>query len=283
MGTEKENELTPLSPASQSIIDKAKSESHQWLNPETWRTMTIVAQTFVQSGAMPKSMDTVPKVIVALQAGKEAGMQPLEAINSFYFVNGKVNIYGEMAIAQVLRAGHKIKWGECNATTASLTITRGDSGESMSATFTMEMARARGLTSNQVYTKYPENMLKFKAFNSIAKFFVADALHGVPIKEIEEAETIEEIPAAKSMKVKNPKDLENLAPGKIIPAETEEIPLSEAIKAPVEEVKEEKTPLEKVMETFPGAEVVSDKPAEKPLSKGMAAMKAAKEKTQSNK
>jgi len=204
-------------------------------------------------------MDTVPKVIVALQAGKEAGMQPLEAINSFYFVNGKVNIYGNMAIAQVLKNGHSIEWGECNKKTATITITRGDTKKSMSATFTMEMAKARVLTSNAVYTKYPENMLKFKAFNSIAKFFVADALHGVPIKEIEEAETIEEIPEPKGIKVKNPKDLENTYPDKMIAGE--EVPLSEAIKAPVEEAKEEKpaeekSTVDKVMDAFPGSEVM---------------------------
>lgn len=249
-----ENKSVEIVPqASQSIIDAAKRESHQWLNPEVWRTMQIVAQTFLQSGAMPKSMDTAPKLIVALQAGREAGLQPLEAINSFYFVNGKVSLYGDMAISQVLKAGHKIEWGKCDDKTATVKITRGDNGASNEVTFTMQMAIERGLTSNGVYKKYPENMLRFKAFHSCAKFIVPDALHGVPIKEVEEAEAIEEIKPNK--------------PGKVVAAAKAEKPietnedaiLQQAITAkPEEKPKEEEKPmLQKVLDTF-GGEVVGE-------------------------
>lgn len=179
---------------SQHIIDTAKRESHQWLNPETWRTMIMVAETFLKSGAMPKTMDTAPKLMVALQAGKEAGMQPIESINSFYFVNGKIAMYGDLTIAQVLKAGHIINWGECNDKTATVEIVRKDNGSKNKVTFTMQMATERGLNSNPVYKKHPENMLRFKAFHLCAKFIVPDALHGIQIKEIAEAEFEPESP-----------------------------------------------------------------------------------------
>lgn len=284
-----ENKSVEIVPsASQSIIDAAKKESHAWLNPETWRTMQIVAATFLQSGAMPKSMDTAPKLMVALQAGKEAGLQPLEAINSFYFVNGKVSIYGDMAIAQVLKAGHKVEWGKCDETTATVKITRGDNGTSNETTFTMKMAVDRGLTSNAVYKKYPENMLRFKAFHSCAKFIVSDALHGVPIKEVEEAEGVEELPktiAVDMKKISNPKPIV-VKPGEMVEIESEEAMLKTAIEkkeedkpAPVKEEKQkaEKSTVQDVLNVF-GGEVVGDKKEEKPLSKGMQALKDAKDK-----
>lgn len=262
--------------ADQTTNDLMIRDSNSWLNPQTWRTMTIVAQTFVQSGAMPKSMDTVPKVIVALQAGKEAGMQPLEAINSYYFVNGKVNIYGQMAIAQVMKAGHRIKWGVCDDKTATITIIRGDNKEEMTATFTMEMAKTRGLTSNAVYQKYPENMLKFKAFYQVANFLVPEALHGVKIKEITEAEdVVEEIPKTLTVKSGDVRTMEDTKPTTTTPVE--EVSLEEAINKTEEEVKpeepveekepakEEKTLLENVMENF-GGEVVEEIPNKKPKS-----------------
>jgi hypothetical protein len=192
--TDQNRQMEVVPQASQEIIDAAKKESHAWLNPEMWRTMGIVAQTFLQSGAMPKSMDTAPKLMVALQAGKEAGLQPLEAINSFYFVNGKITMYGDMTIAQVLKAGHKIDWINCDDQSATIKITRRDNGATNQVTFTMKMAQERGLTKNTVYKTYPENMLRFKAFHACAKFIVADALHGMKIKEIEEAEYVEEKP-----------------------------------------------------------------------------------------
>jgi hypothetical protein len=213
-------------------------------------------------------------------------LQPLEAVNSFYFVNGKVALYGEMAISQVIKCGHKIEWGICNKETATVTITRGDNGASNSVTFTMAEANERGLTAGKdVWKKFPDNMLRFKAFHSCARFTVPDALHGVPIKEVIEAEYVEEIDDKKKIKTdekKTPKPAEelNTEPSKNIPAA--DLPsLEEAIK---KEPEEKKTLLENVLENFPGSEIVGgEKPSEKPLSKGMEAMKAAKEKAQSKK
>lgn len=158
---------------------------------EDWNTMEIIAKTFLNAGAMPKGIDTAPKLMVILQAGREAGLSPIEALNSLYFVNGKVAMYGDAVPLQIYRAGHAIEWGECSAETATVTITRGDTGKSMSQTFTMEEAQKRGYTSNPVYQKYPENMLKWRVLGMTAKFICPDALRGIGIKEEMEAEIIQ--------------------------------------------------------------------------------------------
>lgn len=157
---------------------------------EDWSTMEIIAKTFLNAGAMPKGIDTAPKLMVILQAGREAGLSPIESLNSLYFVNGKVAMYGDAVPLQIYRAGHSIEWGECNAETATVTITRGDTGKSMTTTFTMEQARQRGYDRNEIYKKYPENMLKWRALSMTAKFICPDALRGIGIKEEMEAEVI---------------------------------------------------------------------------------------------
>lgn len=154
--------------------------------------MDMIAKTFLNAGAMPKGIDTAPKLMVILQAGREAGLSPIEALNSLYFVNGKVAMYGEAVPLQIIRSGHAIKWGLCNAETATVTITRGDTDESMTTTFTMKEARDRGYTTNPVYQKYPENMLKWRALGMTAKFICPDALKGIGIKEEMEAEVVQD-------------------------------------------------------------------------------------------
>lgn len=179
-----------------AIVTKEATPVHslfpRFPSKEDWNTIEIIARTFIQGGAMPKGIDTAQKMMVILQAGREAGLSPIEALNSLYFVNGKVAMYGEAAPLQVLRAGHEIEWGTCNAETATVTITRGDTGKSMTTTFTMEEARKRGYTNNAIYQKYPENMLKWRAFSMTAKFICPDALHGIGIKEEMEAEVIQD-------------------------------------------------------------------------------------------
>lgn len=157
-----------------------------------WNTMNIIAKTLKEGGVLPKGIDTLQKMVVALQAGREIGLQPIEALNSLYFVNGKVAMYGEAVPMQIIRAGHDVEWGECNEKTATVTITRGDNGRSMTTTFTMEQAKERGYTKNDLYRTFPENMLKWRALSMTAKFICPDALRGIGIKEEMEAEVIQE-------------------------------------------------------------------------------------------
>lgn len=170
---------------------KIKAKNLDFMDMVRWNTMQKMAQSFVQAGALPAAMNNANKVVMALQAGYEAGLKPIEALNSFYFVNGKIAMYGETVIRQVIRAGHKVKWGKCDGDSAEVTITRGDTGEAMTSSFTLAQARERGfLDKDGPWKKYPENMLKFRAFSMTAKFICPDALMGINIGEEIEAEVI---------------------------------------------------------------------------------------------
>ena len=141
---------------------------------------------------MPKGIDTVQKMMVVLQSGREIGLAPMESLNSLYFVNGKIAMYGEAVPMQIIRAGHEIVWGKCDKNEATVTITRGDNGNSMKQTFTMAEAKERGYTSNALYQKFPENMLKWRVLGMVSKFIAPDALRGIGIKEDMEIEVVEE-------------------------------------------------------------------------------------------
>lgn len=156
-----------------------------------WNTINVIATTLMKGGVLPKGIDTLPKMVVALQAGREIGLQPIEALNSLYFVNGKVAMYGEAVPMQIMRAGHQIKWGKCDKNEATVTITRGDNGNEMTQTFTMAEAVERGYTNNPIYKKYPENMLKWRVLGMVAKFIAPDALRGIGIKEDMEVEIVD--------------------------------------------------------------------------------------------
>lgn len=191
----------PIESTAVTVMAPNSSAGRDFLDPGRWQTMKVAAETFIRSGAMPASIKNAPQLMMVMQAGYEAGLQPIEAINSFYFVNGKLSMYGEMAISQVVRAGHKVEFPDCDATTATCKITRGDDGRTMKTTFTMKQAQDRKLDQGREGKKmpwvmHPENMLKFKAFHMTAKFIVPDALHGVPLKEeLEETEPEKTEPA----------------------------------------------------------------------------------------
>lgn len=181
------NQVMPA--PSQRLSDEMRLAGANYYNPVVWQGMIKFAKTLIDAKACPAGLDTEAKVLVALQAGREVGLSPINALNSFYIVNGKITIYGDSAIALVLRDGHQIDWGKCDATEANVTITRFDNKKTMTAKFTYADAQRKKLDvysdgrKNPFWQKFPENMLKFKAFGSIARFIVADSLRGMSIKE----------------------------------------------------------------------------------------------------
>lgn len=187
MSEEKKEVFLPA--PGQRVSDEMRLQGANYYNPIVWSGMIKLAKTLIDAKAVPDGLDTEAKVLVALEAGREIGISPINALNSFYIVKGKVSIYGDTAIALVLRDGHQVDWGVCDAKEANVAITRGDNGKKMEAKFTYADAERKGLTKydngkiNIFWTKYPENMLKFKAFGSIARFIVADSLRGMSIKE----------------------------------------------------------------------------------------------------
>lgn len=181
-------------PPSDEYYRAAEAKSLEWMNPKRWQVMQAMASTFISSGAVPASIQNAAQMIMVFQAGYEAGMQPVEALNAFYIVNGKITMYGDAVTSQIIKAGHSIEWFDCDDKSAEVEITRGDNGKKMRGKFTIEMAEKKGLFTtakggeNVFWKKYPENMLKYKALGLIVDFIVPDALRGVSIKETIEAD-----------------------------------------------------------------------------------------------
>ena len=159
-----------------------KNDIDKYFAPALWNTLTVMAQAFYQSKALPEGIDNPAKVLMVLQAGREIGLKPIESLQSFYFVNGKLTLYGQRQIAQVIKAGYRVDWGECSNETAEVTISRDDRGK-YTAIFTAEEAEKRGLTktkygTKEVWAKHKKNMLMYKAFGEAARFFCPEALDG---------------------------------------------------------------------------------------------------------
>lgn len=136
-----------------------------------------------ESKALPSWCDNPGKLMMCVLAGRESGMGPMEALNSFYLVNGKFTIFGAATITLLKRSGYTLKWGECDETKASVTITAPD-GSQHTETFTMKEAIATGTpATNPVWKKYPKRMLQWKAIGGAVRMFCPEVLSGHYIRE----------------------------------------------------------------------------------------------------
>src|SRR5437879_4473399 len=57
------------------------------------------------SGLVPKNLDTVQKVAVAVQLGLELGLSPLQAVQNIGVINGRPGVYGDAVLGLCYDSG----------------------------------------------------------------------------------------------------------------------------------------------------------------------------------
>lgn len=146
-----------------------------------------LAQAIAGSGMAPKDMDTPQQIMIAIMAGAELGIAPFQAIQSFAIINNRPTMWGDALIA-VVRA-HRVRvreWieGEGDATVAWCEITRPDTGESVSRSFSYSDARKAGLSGKKgPWQDYPKRMLQMRARAFALRDGCADMLRGIQVRE----------------------------------------------------------------------------------------------------
>lgn len=111
-----------------------------YFNATVFGQMKMMANAFVKSNALPKQ-DNEYTILMKLQGGYEMGMKPLEAIKSFYFVNGAMNIYGSATMRRLREHGWRINYEDA-PNKCTVTIKKDD--EEYQDTLTFEEAEQSG-------------------------------------------------------------------------------------------------------------------------------------------
>lgn len=144
--------------------------------------MAKFAQHCVDTGQLPSTINSTAKVIMVFQAGRELGIPPIKSIQSMYFVNNKLTMYGATVMERI-RHWARIEYGECDTETATVTIIRKDDGTKLSSTVTMADLKERGIVGNKdTYKKHPRTMLIYKAVGEIVRHIVPEAIGALAIE-----------------------------------------------------------------------------------------------------
>lgn len=138
----------------------------------------------VNSTLAPKSFDKPEKVMVAIQAGLEVGLAPMQALQSIGVVNGKPVIFGDAALALAMRHPDFEDIEEvASGDKATCTIKRRGRTPCV-RTFTMEDAkRAKLAGKDGPWQMYPQRMLQMRARSWALRDSFPDALKGLGIRE----------------------------------------------------------------------------------------------------
>lgn len=146
-----------------------------------------LAEGLSQTSFVPTTFKGKPGEITAMMLkGKSLDLDPMQALEMFYVVHGRVGMYAKAMLQLVLRAGHSLYAVERNE--QQVTVRAQRKGESHYTDYTWSVARATlaGYTSNAKYKSNPTEMLQWKAIAEACKFTFPDVLGGlVAVEDLE--------------------------------------------------------------------------------------------------
>lgn len=156
---------------------------------ENLASISLLADKFAKSGDMiPKDFQGNPeKCFAAIYKGASLGLDAFTSLQRIAVVNGRATIWGDTALALVRKSGLMTRFEEeiidnNGKLTARCVVQRQNEKEHIS-TFSQEEATNAGLWGANVWKKYPQRMLKYRARAYALRDIFADVLDGLYLKE----------------------------------------------------------------------------------------------------
>lgn len=151
-------------------------------------------KVFTESGAFP-DVKSAAQGAVKILAGREIGLSPMQSINSFYFVGGRLAMMAQ-AMAALIKKSNKYDYQIDEQTAEGCSITfyqiTGDKKEKIgTSVFDKVKAAKAGIINKDNWKNYPENMYFVRALANGARWFCPDAISGFyTVEELQDLEPI---------------------------------------------------------------------------------------------
>lgn len=156
------------------------------MTPSSLEAAMKYAVELSKSDMIPKDYIGKPgNILVAMQWGREIGLQPLQAMQSIAVINGRPTLWGDNALALVLASPvcEYIDESESDATHGVCRAKRRGDTEHVQV-FTVEDAKKAGLWGKAgPWTTYPARMLKLRARSWALRDKFPDVMRGLGIAE----------------------------------------------------------------------------------------------------
>jgi hypothetical protein len=189
----------------------------------TAREMWAFAKMALSARICPKGVDTPEQAFIALEAGLELGLRPLQSLQSIMVVNGRPSLWGDMMLALCQASGELEEYRDWHTGTpfaddwAAHVVVKRKGRESCEKSFSWAQAkRAKLDQKGGTWQQYPDDMLTARARWRVLHREFADKLCGISMVEIQrdiDAALDGVDLAATAQAVSKKKRIADLAPG----------------------------------------------------------------------
>jgi hypothetical protein len=145
-----------------------------------WRAMREQAQALVESGFLPRAVNTPEKALAIMQTGKELGLGPMQALRSIHIIEGKptmsADLIAGLALAKV--PGSMLRVAESTDKVCRIEAAR-HGQQPTTFSFSAEDAKNAGLLGKDNWRKYPRAMLRARCMTETCRAVFPDAVMGL--------------------------------------------------------------------------------------------------------
>lgn len=127
--------------------------------------LVAIGDKLVRTGFLPDHVKTGAQAAAIVMAGRELGMPMMRAIRSITLVKGNVTEDADSQLARFKTDGGKSKFTTLTTKGAVLWL-RHPNGDEHTEEFGVDEARAAGLLSSTMYTKFPKAMFRSRAITA---------------------------------------------------------------------------------------------------------------------
>jgi hypothetical protein len=168
---------------------------------EAWR----LANVYCKSKTYPTSFDTPEKILVQMQMAAGINMNPVVAAGNMYYLNGKINFWGDLPLGLVRRSGQlefiseklydkhrkEICFANDNLSEppqTSVCIVKRKGEEKREFVWTWQQAEKAGLLAKNksLWLLYPNRMMQMRVRSLALKDVFSDILAGISIHEYDD-------------------------------------------------------------------------------------------------
>jgi len=167
-----------------SDMEKAIVESKEVVGfePENATQASKLATWLSKSALIPDSLRGKPAdIFVILVTGHELGISPMQALRGLNVIKGKPVLSADLMVAQCVRSREICEYFRLveSSTKFAAYEAKRKGSEPVSLTYTIEEAKAAGLTSNAVWTKHTAAMLRARCSSALARAVFPDLVMGI--------------------------------------------------------------------------------------------------------
>jgi hypothetical protein len=159
---------------------------------------------------------------IALTLAEAMGEVPLIVMQNIHVVNGKAGFASQYMIARANSSGifkGRIDWRIDRSDPANLSVTAyavlRETGQEVSVTCDMKMAKAEQWTKNNKYTTMPEVMLRYRSAAFLVRFYAPDVMLGYQTAEEVEDVALAAAPSGPPLTAKMLIDQSGPAPAQV--------------------------------------------------------------------